>query len=171
MGLRICAEEGGRWRCGESTLTFQLTQNHVGDEREPSTPLLSPAMSPDDSYQRQVVMDGESCPLDFLDTRPAGLSAVGDQDVRTAEGFLCVLASNSTTSFEDIRQYREQIKAVKDSSEGCGPSSGTGWDAPGTSDPAASSASPMALVHPALLMGCWGQGREDAFQTLVWEIL
>ena len=36
MGLRICAEEGGRWRCGESALTFQLTQKHAGAEREVS---------------------------------------------------------------------------------------------------------------------------------------
>lgn len=42
----------------------------------------------------------------FWTRRPAGLSAVGDQDMRTAEGFLCVFASSSTTSFEDIRQYR-----------------------------------------------------------------
>lgn len=34
--------------------------------------------------------------------------------MRTGEGFLCVFAVNNTKSFEDIKQYREQIKRVKD---------------------------------------------------------
>lgn len=37
-----------------------------------------------------------------------------DQYMRTGEGFLCVFAINNTKSFEDIKQYREQIKRVKD---------------------------------------------------------
>ena len=35
--------------------------------------------------------------------------------MRTGEGFLCVFAINNSKSFEDIKQYREQIKRVKDS--------------------------------------------------------
>jgi hypothetical protein len=33
-----------------------------------------------------------------------------DQYMRTGEGFLCVFAVNNTKSFEDINQYREQVK-------------------------------------------------------------
>ncbi|XP_046500012.1 ras-like protein 1 [Equus quagga] len=69
-----------------------------------------------DSYRKQVVIDGETCLLDILDT--AGqeeCSALRDQYMRTGEGFLCVFAINNTKSFEDIHQYREQIKQVKDS--------------------------------------------------------
>ena len=40
-----------------------------------------------------------------------------DQYMRTGEGFLCVFAVNNTKSFEDINQYREQIKRVKDADE------------------------------------------------------
>lgn len=29
--------------------------------------------------------------------------------MRTGEGFLCVFAVNNTKSFEDIKQYREQV--------------------------------------------------------------
>lgn len=36
-------------------------------------------------------------------------SAMRDQYMRTGEGFLCVFAVNSTKSFEDINQYREQV--------------------------------------------------------------
>lgn len=37
-------------------------------------------------------------------------SAMRDQYMRTGEGFLCVFAVNNTKSFEDINQYREQVR-------------------------------------------------------------
>ena len=37
-------------------------------------------------------------------------SAMRDQYMRTGEGFLCVFAVNNAKSFEDIKQYREQVK-------------------------------------------------------------
>ena len=40
-----------------------------------------------------------------------------DQYMRTGEGFLLVFAVNNAKSFEDISQYREQIKRVKDAEE------------------------------------------------------
>ncbi|XDA87986.1 hypothetical protein R6Z07F_017659 [Ovis aries] len=83
--------------------------NHFVDEYDPTI---------EDSYRKQVVIDGETCLLDILDT--AGqeeYSAMRDQYMRTGEGFLCVFAINHTKSFEDIHQYREQIKRVKDSDD------------------------------------------------------
>ncbi|XP_073410520.1 GTPase HRas isoform X1 [Dendrobates tinctorius] len=94
---------------GKSALTIQLIQNHFVDEYDPTI---------EDSYRKQVVIDGETCLLDILDT--AGqeeYSAMRDQYMRTGEGFLCVFAINNTKSFEDIHQYREQIKRVKDSDD------------------------------------------------------
>lgn len=94
---------------GKSALTIQLIQNHFVEEYDPTI---------EDSYRKQVVIDGETCLLDILDT--AGqeeYSAMRDQYMRTGEGFLCVFAVNSTKSFEDINQYREQIKRVKDADE------------------------------------------------------
>lgn len=94
---------------GKSALTIQLIQNHFVEEYDPTI---------EDSYRKQVVIDGETCLLDILDT--AGqeeYSAMRDQYMRTGEGFLCVFAVNNTKSFEDINQYREQIKRVKDADE------------------------------------------------------
>ncbi|VDO89943.1 unnamed protein product [Schistosoma margrebowiei] len=65
-----------------------------------------------------MVIDGEICLLDILDT--AGqeeYSAMRDQYMRTGEGFLCVFAVNNSKSYDDINQYREQIKRVKDADE------------------------------------------------------
>lgn len=94
---------------GKSALTIQLIQNHFVDEYDPTI---------EDSYRKQVVVDGETCLLDILDT--AGqeeYSAMRDQYMRTGEGFLLVYAINSAKSFEDIGTYREQIKRVKDAEE------------------------------------------------------
>ncbi|KAL5274670.1 Ras1 family protein [Megaselia abdita] len=94
---------------GKSALTIQLIQNHFVDEYDPTI---------EDSYRKQVVIDGETCLLDILDT--AGqeeYSAMRDQYMRTGEGFLLVFAVNSAKSFEDIGSYREQIKRVKDADD------------------------------------------------------
>lgn len=92
---------------GKSALTIQLIQNHFVEEYDPTI---------EDSYRKQVVIDGETCLLDILDT--AGqeeYSAMRDQYMRTGEGFLLVFALNNSKSLEDIETYREQIKRVKDS--------------------------------------------------------
>jgi len=94
---------------GKSALTIQLIQNHFVDEYDPTI---------EDSYRKQVVIDGETCLLDILDT--AGqeeYSAMRDQYMRTGEGFMLVFAVNNNKSFEDINSYREQIKRVKDAEE------------------------------------------------------
>ncbi|KAK4336967.1 hypothetical protein RND71_043417 [Anisodus tanguticus] len=92
---------------GKSALTIQLIKNYFANEYDPTI---------EDSYRKQVVIDGETCVLDILDT--AGqeeYSAMRDQYMRTGEGFLLVFAINNIKSFEDIDMYREQILRVKDS--------------------------------------------------------
>ena len=72
----------------------------------------------EDSYRKQVVIDGETCLLDILDT--AGqeeYSAMRDQYMRTGEGFLCVFAIDNMKSFEDIESYRGQIRRGKDADD------------------------------------------------------
>jgi len=94
---------------GKSALTIQLIQNHFVEEYDPTI---------EDSYRKQVVIDGETCLLDILDT--AGqeeYSAMRDQYMRTGEGFLLVFAVNEVKSFENIASYRDQIRRVKDSEQ------------------------------------------------------
>jgi len=94
---------------GKSAITIQLIQNHFVEEYDPTI---------GDSYRKQVVIDGETCLLDILDT--AGqeeYSAMRDQYMRTGEGFLLVFALNEAKSFENVGNYREQIRRVKDSDE------------------------------------------------------
>merc|ERR1712225_83155 len=91
---------------GKSALTIQLINHHFMDEYDPTI---------EDSYRKQVIIDQETCLLDILDT--AGqeeYSAMRDQYMRTGEGFLCVYAITSRSSFEEITAFREQILRVKD---------------------------------------------------------
>lgn len=55
MTLSLLAAGG----VGKSALTIQLIQNHFVDEYDPTI---------EDSYRKQVVIDGETCLLDILDT-------------------------------------------------------------------------------------------------------
>nr|ACI03080.1 RAS [Meloidogyne incognita] len=94
---------------GKSALTIQLIQGQFIEEYDPTI---------EDSYRKQVLIDGETCLLDILDT--AGqeeYSAMRDQYMRTGEGFLLVFALNEYKSFENIHAYREQIRRVKDNDE------------------------------------------------------
>ena len=56
MPHHVCFTAGG---VGKSALTIQLIQNHFVDEYDPTI---------EDSYRKQVVIDGETCLLDILDT-------------------------------------------------------------------------------------------------------
>jgi len=92
---------------GKSALTIQLIQNHFIDEYDPTI---------EDSYRKQVTIDGESCLLDILDT--AGqeeYSAMRDQYMRTGQGFILTYSITSRHSYDEASNvFREQILRVKD---------------------------------------------------------
>ncbi|KAJ6657925.1 hypothetical protein lerEdw1_001715 [Lerista edwardsae] len=149
---------------GKSALTIQLIQNHFVDEYDPTI---------EDSYRKQVVIDGETCLLDILDT--AGqeeYSAMRDQYMRTGEGFLCVFAINNSKSFADINLYREQIKRVKDSEDVPMVLVGNKCDLP-TRTVDTKQAQEVAKSYGIPFIETSAktrQGVEDAFYTLVREI-
>lgn len=91
---------------GKSALTIQLIKNYF-------EPIYDPTI--EDAYKKQVIIDGEICHLDILDT--AGqeeYSVMKEHYMRTGEGFLIVFAVNDARSFDDWVTYREQINRVKD---------------------------------------------------------
>eukprot|EP00002_Diphylleia_rotans_P032021 TRINITY_DN668_c0_g1_i1.p2 TRINITY_DN668_c0_g1~~TRINITY_DN668_c0_g1_i1.p2 ORF type:complete len:118 (-),score=26.72 TRINITY_DN668_c0_g1_i1:1234-1587(-) len=92
---------------GKSALTVQFVQNLFVEKYDPTI---------EDSYRKQVDIDGESCMLEILDT--AGqeeLTAMRDQYMRSGHGFVLVYSITSTASFNDIADLRNQICRVKDS--------------------------------------------------------
>lgn len=71
----------------------------------------------EDSYRKQVVIDGQSCMLEVLDT--AGqeeYTALRDQWIRDGEGFVLVYSISSRSSFTRIQRFHNQIQRVKESS-------------------------------------------------------
>jgi len=91
---------------GKSSITIQFVQSHFVEIYDPTI---------EDSYRKQVAIDGEVALLDILDT--AGqeeYNAMRDSYMRGGQGFLLVYSVTSRTSFDEISQFREHIIRVKD---------------------------------------------------------
>ncbi|RKF72449.1 Protein ras-2 [Golovinomyces cichoracearum] len=93
---------------GKTALTIQLTLQHFVETYDPTI---------EDSYRKQVAIDGQSCMLEVLDT--AGqeeYTALRDQWIRDGEGFVLVYSISSRSSFTRIIRFHNQIQRVKESS-------------------------------------------------------
>mmetsp|Transcript_6804 Transcript_6804/g.15710 ORF Transcript_6804/g.15710 Transcript_6804/m.15710 type:complete len:194 (-) Transcript_6804:55-636(-) len=91
---------------GKSALTIQLILNHFLEEYDPTI---------EDSYRKQVAVDDETCIMDILDTAGQDeYSAMRDQYFRTGQGFLIVYSVTSRASFDEVSDFAEQIRRVKD---------------------------------------------------------
>ena len=92
---------------GKSALTLQLVKQQFCEEYDPTI---------EDSHRKQVEIDGEVNMLEIFDT--AGqeeLSALRDQALRVAEGFLIVFAITETSSFNQVEELHGCITRAKDS--------------------------------------------------------
>ncbi|KAK4548859.1 Ras GTPase [Oleoguttula mirabilis] len=92
---------------GKTALTIQLCLNHFVETYDPTI---------EDSYRKQVQIDGQSCMLEVLDT--AGqeeYTALRDQWIRDGEGFVLVYSISSRSSFTRIQKFHHQIQRVKES--------------------------------------------------------
>ncbi|KAK4613314.1 hypothetical protein CLAFUW4_09562 [Fulvia fulva] len=92
---------------GKTALTIQLCLNHFVETYDPTI---------EDSYRKQVQIDGQSCMLEVLDT--AGqeeYTALRDQWIRDGEGFILVYSISSRSSFTRIQKFHHQIQRVKES--------------------------------------------------------
>jgi len=90
---------------------------HLPQPRVPMLTSLQYDPTIEDSYRKQVVIDGQSCMLEVLDT--AGqeeYTALRDQWIRDGEGFVLVYSISSRSSFTRIQRFHNQIQRVKESS-------------------------------------------------------
>jgi len=72
----------------------------------------------EDNYQKRCVVEGEEVVLDVLDT--AGqeeYKAMREHYMRGGEGFLLVFSITDRGSFEELRDFQQQILQVKDRDE------------------------------------------------------
>lgn len=116
----------------------QLCLNHFVETYDPTI---------EDSYRKQVQIDGQSCMLEVLDT--AGQEeyiALRDQWIRDGEGFVLVYSISSRASFQRIEKFYNQIQRVKENASGS-PSF------PGSPISMASAASDGMPHAPVMLVG------------------
>merc|ERR1712232_1429091 len=93
-----CLGDGG---VGKTALTIQLCSNHFVEEYDPTI---------EDSYRKQVVIDGQPCLLAILDT--AGqeeFTALRDQWIRDCEGFIIIYSITGRNSFNQVTAFRNQV--------------------------------------------------------------
>jgi len=91
---------------GKSALTIRLVTDNFLDEYDPTI---------EDSYRKQVMIEGETALLDILDT--AGqeeFSSMQDQWMRDGKGFLLVYNIVSHPTFEEVSVLYEKILRTKD---------------------------------------------------------
>jgi len=91
---------------GKSCITIQFISNQFVEDYDPTL---------EDSYRKQVGIDGAECILDIFDTAgQEDFAAVRDQYMRTGDGFICVYSITQQNSFDEAVQLHEHILRVKD---------------------------------------------------------
>src|SRR5208282_3279631 len=68
----------------------------------------------EDCYRKQVVLDGEACILEYLDTSGREESMpLRQQWIRASDGVMVVYNICSRSSFEHISEFHKQVEEVK----------------------------------------------------------
>jgi len=92
---------------GKSALTLRLISDEFAEEYDPTI---------EDSYRKQVVIDGKPALLDVLDT--AGqeeYASLQDQWIREGDGYLIVYSITSKDSLEESKVMHDKISRIRDS--------------------------------------------------------
>ena len=91
---------------GKSALTVQFVQGIFVEKYDPTI---------EDSYRKQVEVDGTQCMLEILDTAGTEqFTAMRDLYMKNGQGFVLVYSITSQSTFNDLHDLREQILRVKD---------------------------------------------------------
>uniref|UniRef100_A0A674NKB5 RAP1A, member of RAS oncogene family a n=1 Tax=Takifugu rubripes TaxID=31033 RepID=A0A674NKB5_TAKRU len=100
---------------GKSALTVQFVQGIFVEKYDPTI---------EDSYRKQVEVDGQQCMLEILDTAGTEqFTAMRDLYMKNGQGFALVYSITAQSTFNDLQDLREQILE------------GTGWCRRGNSAP------------------------------------
>jgi len=91
---------------GKSCLTAQFVQNVWIESYDPTI---------EDSYRKQIEVDGRQCMLEILDTAGTEqFTAMRELYMKTGQGFLLVFSITSESSLSELSELREQIIRIKD---------------------------------------------------------
>lgn len=91
---------------GKSAITVQFVQGIFVEKYDPTI---------EDSYRKQVEVDGAQCMLEILDTAGTEqFTAMRDLYMKNGQGFVLVYSITAQSTFNDLTDLREQILRVKD---------------------------------------------------------
>jgi len=91
---------------GKSCLTAQFVQNVWIESYDPTI---------EDSYRKQIEVDGRQCILEILDTAGTEqFTAMRELYMKQGQGFLLVFSITSMASLHELSEIREQIIRIKD---------------------------------------------------------
>merc|ERR1712083_550419 len=94
---------------GKSALTVQFVQGIFVEKYDPTI---------EDSYRKQVEVDGQQCTLEILDTAGTEqFTAMRDLYMKNGQGFVLVYSITAQSTFNDLYEIRDQILRVKDSED------------------------------------------------------
>ncbi|WKY04917.1 hypothetical protein Q1695_005714 [Nippostrongylus brasiliensis] len=94
---------------GKSALTVQFVQGIFVEKYDPTI---------EDSYRKQVEVDGQQCMLEILDTAGTEqFTAMRDLYMKNGQGFVLVYSITAQSTFNDLMDLRDQILRVKDTDE------------------------------------------------------
>ncbi|NP_001036972.1 ras-related protein Rap1 [Bombyx mandarina] len=94
---------------GKSALTVQFVQGIFVEKYDPTI---------EDSYRKQVEVDGQQCMLEILDTAGTEqFTAMRDLYMKNGQGFVLVYSITAQSTFNDLQDLREQILRVKDTTD------------------------------------------------------
>jgi GTPase KRas protein len=100
-GLVLIGDGG----CGKSALAIQLVSNHFVEEFDPTI---------EDSYRRQISVDGREVVLEILDTAGCEeFSAMRPYSMERGQGFLLCFSVVSRSSFRGCNYFLEELFRVK----------------------------------------------------------
>ncbi|KAF9941139.1 Ras- protein Rap-1b [Mortierella antarctica] len=91
---------------GKSALTVQFVQSVFVDRYDPTI---------EDSYRKQVEVDGQQCMLEILDTAGTEqFTAMRDLYMKNGQGFILVFSIIAASTFTELNELHRQIMRVKD---------------------------------------------------------
>lgn len=91
---------------GKSCLTAQFVQNVWIESYDPTI---------EDSYRKQIEVDGRQCILEILDTAGAEqFTNMRELYIKSGHGFLLVFSITSLSSLYELSRLREQIIRIKE---------------------------------------------------------
>lgn len=91
---------------GKSALTVQFVQGIFVEKYDPTI---------EDSYRKQVEIDGQQCMMEILDTAGTEqFTAMRDLYMKNGQGFVLVYSITAQATFNDLMELHDQIVRVKD---------------------------------------------------------